>query len=299
MEWLILLLLVPAILVPVVLLCGFAGCKFDPRPVDTDPDPTTIISPAVQANPRNVDHIIVTWQNADPNHPALKYRFVRIKGTVTETDVEVDASVTTVDDTGLDAGTDYTYQVSTIAADGTSDPTAVTVGTFQTAFAVDPALAPTNQTLIGDNYCFVQRFPAALLLAGGSKVAIKVRGTPTGNVTINSIYISRAAGGNPWISAGDLTPVMTSPLTLTDDQPRDLDPIAYTLDKNQDLIIAFDFTATAAAGNIRFVPQPGVAVHFKKGVQQASRSVNSVPPRDADFSSSPNLLYLVVTIGVQ
>src|SRR5262249_25626549 len=29
-EWLILLLLVPAIVVPVVLLIGFAGCSFDP-----------------------------------------------------------------------------------------------------------------------------------------------------------------------------------------------------------------------------------------------------------------------------
>jgi len=252
----------------------------------------------VTAVPKNVDHITVSWENTDPG-TVLRYRFVRLKGTVTETDVEEEASLTTVEDTGLDAGTDYTYQVSTITADGTSDPTAVSVRTFLTAFAVDPALVPTNQPFIADNYCFVQRSPAAQLLAGGSKVAIKVRGTPTGNVTINSIYISRAAGGQPWISAADLTPVMTSPLTLSDDLPKDLDPIVYTLDENQDLLIAFDFTASAAAGNIRFVSQPGVAVHFKRGVQQASRSVLSVPPRDADFSSAGSLLYLVVTIGVQ
>jgi len=117
-------------------------------------------------------------------------------------------------------------------------------------------------------------------------------------VTINSIYISRAAGsGNLWDSATDIKPVMTSPLTLPDDQPKILDAIDYGLDQTQDLIIAFDFTATSSAGNIRFVPVPGVTLYFKAGVQQASVPNETQSTRDSDYFTQPDpRLYLVVKI---
>jgi hypothetical protein len=200
MEWLILLLLVPAILVPIVLLCGFAGC-------------------------------------------------------------------------------DIVF--------GLTPPT------FETAFEVSPTAVPTDQTVAPANYCFVQRISAGELLADGSQVKITVRGSPAGNATINSIYISRAAAsGNPWDSADDLTSVLPSALTLPDDQPKVLDAIDYGLDQTQDLIIAFDFTATSGAGNIRFVPVPGVTLYFKQGVQQAV-----LKTRDLDYFTQPDpRLYLVVKI---
>jgi len=294
MEWLILLLLAPAIVVPVVLLFGFAGCSYSPVRVDPDPDPPpTVTPPTVTADPKNVDHITVSWQNTDPN-PATQYQFVRIKGPVTETDSNLAASITTVDDTGLDAGTVYTYQVSTTTADGTSDPTTVTPSTFQPAFQVDP-VAPTHQPGFAGDFCYVQRIRADKVVASGGKVGIKVQGATANNVTINRIYISRVAGGgNPWDSAGDLTPVMTVPLTLQPDEIKDLDPIVYNLDESQDLIVAFDFTAAASADTIRVVsPQVGVTSYFKAGVQQAS-----VPARDPGYSTGPSQIYLVVTIGV-
>jgi hypothetical protein len=292
MEWLILLLVVPAIVVPLVLLCGFAGCHFHPAPVEggNGSGPVTVLPPTVTAEPRNVDHIFVSWQGTDPNHPAQKYHYVRIGGAPA---MDVGASVTTQDDTGLDANTTYTYQVSTIAADGTSDPTSAMASTFQPAFEI--AAVPTNQPNFAGDFTFVQRIGAAKLLAGGGTVGIKVRGAPASNVTINRIYISQvAAAGHPWDSAGDLTPVITSPLTLPNAQPVDLDPIAYTLDKNRDLIIAFDFTASSGADTIAYVsPLPGVTLYFKAGVQQAS-----VQTRDPGYSTGPSQLYLTVTIGV-
>jgi hypothetical protein len=298
MEWLILLFLAPAIVVPVVLLFGFAGCSYSPVRVDPDPDPPLPVTPpTVTADPKNVDHITVTWQNTDPR-PATKYRFVRIKGAVTEVDLQKDASITSVEDTGLDAATDYTYQVSTTTADGTSDPTTVTPSTFQPAFQVDP-VAPTHQPGFAGDFCYVQRIRADKVVASGGKVGIKVRGAIPAvnhqNVTINRIYISRVAGGgNLWDSAGDLTPVMTVPLTLQPDEIKDLDPIVYNLDESQDLIVAFDFTAAASADTIRVVsPQVGVTSYFKAGVQQAS-----VPTRQTGYSTGPSQIYLVVTIGV-
>jgi len=296
MEWLILLLLVPAILVPVVLLCGFVGCHFHPQPVEGGNGTVTVMPPKVNPpEPKNVDHITVSWQNADLK-PALDYQFVRLKGGVADPPVVVPpGSDTTVtkDDTGLDAATVFTYQVSTHTANGTSAATETTASTFQAAFDVRPAAATSQPNFAGD-FTFVQRIGAAKLLAGGTTVGIKVRGAPASNVTINRIYISQVGGGNPWNSAGDLTPVLSSPLALPDAQPIDLEPIVYSLDNSQDLIIAFDFTAAPGSDTIAYVsPEPGVTLYFKAGVQQAS-----VQTRDPGYSTGPSQIYLVATIGV-
>jgi len=290
MEWFILLLLVPAILVPVVLLCGFAGCGFQAGSGYVLPTP-----PTVTATPRNVDHITVSWQNTD-THTALRYHFERFKGIVPERVDEVDASMTTVEDTGLEAGTAYVYQVSTITPYGTSDPSTDLAITFTTAFDASTG-APTIQNNPGAvNFTFVQRISAAQLLAGGSKVVITVRGAPTGNMTINNIFISRAAGsGNLYDSAADLTAVLTSALTLPDDQPVDLGPIAYILDRTQDLIIAFDLSTTATAGNSRFVRRTGVTLFFQQDVQEASSQSRAAGYGTA--GTDPELFF-VVTIGV-
>lgn len=292
MEWLILLFLVPAIVVPVVLLCGFAGCGFGPAP-STGGDGSgsgSIMPPTMNPPvPKNVDHITVSWQKTDPD--TTGYLFVRNAGTP---ETISDASMTTKQDTGLDAATDYTYTVSTTTAAGNAAADPVTARTFQPAFDVAAAV-PTNQPNFAGNFTFVQRIGAAKLLASGGTVGIKVRGAPASNVTINKIYISQvAAAGHPWDSAGDLTQAIASPLTLPNAQPVDLDPIAYTLDKSQDLIIAFDFTASSGADTIAYVsPLPGVTLYFKAGVQQAS-----VQTRDPGYSTGPSQLYLVAIIGV-
>lgn len=288
MEWLILLLLVPGIVVPVVLLCGFAGCKFEPRPASP-------ASPTLTATAKNVDHISVSWQN-NATDTVLRYHFIRKKGGVTETDTEVDVSITSVEDTGLTAHTDYTYEVSAITASDVSAAASFTVTTFQTAFDA-AAEAPNDQAAPLGDFCFVQRIAAADLLADGGKVGLKLRGTPAANATIHRIFISRVAStGNLYDSAGDLTQVRGTDLTLANDQPIDLDPVDYGLDQTQDLLIAFDFTVTSAAGHIAFVLHPGAKLFFKPGVQQASASI-----RDPDYTPTvpgDPRLYFVVTIGV-
>src|SRR6516162_1530513 len=66
-EWLILLLLVPAIVVPVVLLAGFAGCQFVPCPgarVDS-------------AVGQDVSTITVTWRPPSDTSNVRSSVFVR------------------------------------------------------------------------------------------------------------------------------------------------------------------------------------------------------------------------------
>jgi hypothetical protein len=285
MDWLLLFLVVPAILVPMVLLYGFAGCSFEPR--------RAISPPVVTATAKNVDHIDVSWQNTGT---VTGYRFVRKKGTAVERSEEVEASVTSDEDTGLEADTEYTYEVTAITAEEESGAGIASARTFRTVLAVDPATIQPPQTVAPDSYCFVHRIAASQLLANGGKVAIKVQGAPAGNATINRIVISRvAAAGNPWDSAADLTPVPL-PQELPGDLPGglDLDPIDYVLDQTQDLIVALDFTALPGAANLRFAAAPGVTLFFKQGVQQASTQA-----RDPDFITQPDpRLYFVTTIGV-
>jgi hypothetical protein len=209
---------------------------------------------------------------------------------------------------GLTESTQYDYRVFSIVngvensvqqQDGvwSAESTVVSATTFKPAF--EAGLTAATQSGFDGDYCFVQRISAVKLLADGPQVGIKVRGAPGSNVKINSIYISRVGSGNPWNSDGDLTKVMDSlqgdlALTLPDDKPKNLDPVAYSLAKNQDLLIAFDFTATLiSADTLAYVSESDVTLYFKPGVQQAS-----VATRDPDYSTGPTILYLVVTIGV-
>lgn len=314
LDWLILVLLVPAILVPIVLLCGFAGCPpFAQRcvgdadcPVGTRCVDGQCVASALssapsapedlQANAVSDSEIDLSWTDTEPAVTSFQVERAR--------EGEDFAAISnptgpTFQDTGLEAGTTFLYQVRALVGQEFSEPSNQATATtlFTTAFDVS-TLVPSDLPggLPPGDYCFVQRISAGLLLADGVKVGLKVRGSPAGNGTINNIYISRAVpagSGNDWDSAGDLTPIITSALTLPDDQPSDLNPIDYNLDQTQDLIIAFDFTATSSGGNIPFVLQPGVTIYFKPGVQQAS-----IQTRDPDYVSQVDPLYLVVTIGV-
>jgi hypothetical protein len=283
-EWLILLLLVPAVVVTVVGLWGFAGCSFDPG-VGVPPILAPVNLHAVAKSDQRID---LNWEQGDPNTKLYSIdrapageAFVPIGDFLTDTNFMDDNIV--VNGIGLIPNTTYFYDVRTIVADfSLSDPARTNATTFALAFQIDAALPPLDWTDAGD-FCYVQRIPAAQLLADGSKLRLQVWGSPAGNVTVHSIYISRVANpGNPsdYQSAGDIKPVLTSDLTLPNDQPIFLpdlskDPIDYTLDRTMDLIIAFDFTATAAQGNSRHVDQPLVDLYWKQDVQQAAG------PRDA------------------
>jgi hypothetical protein len=118
MEWFILIFLVPLILVPIVLLCGFAGCSSFEAASDpvapTTPQKTT---PAdfTKATANGTDQIDLEWQHTSPT----------AKFTVTRTapDPKVLAKDTldhSVPDPGLNDGTDFFYTLT--AKDGVNDP---------------------------------------------------------------------------------------------------------------------------------------------------------------------------------
>lgn len=116
-EWLLLVLLVPAIVVPVVLLLGFAGCDivFGLDHVG-EPGPAPVIE---SATGKSLSVITLTWK-IDPTATHIEFERTKIvpTGPVDMSTIRVAATPTTYDDSGLEPDTTYIYRATAIFADG-------------------------------------------------------------------------------------------------------------------------------------------------------------------------------------
>jgi hypothetical protein len=116
--------------------------------------------------------------------------------------------------------------------------------------------------------CFVVRIPQFLLSTDGPQVAITVRGSTEADVQIDRVYLSQAADSvdaskDPFDSLeADLTPVVNDGVGVLVPKGESvmLNVVDYHLDSDKDLLIAFDISASAGLGNLRFVQFAGVAV---------------------------------------
>lgn len=294
MEWLTLILVVPAILVPVVLLWGFAGCSFS---VHVPPPPDAPFN--VTATATSTSEITVTWENS--NVDAVTFEIDRTKEGEGPS-APIPSAITTFNDTGLQAGTTYSYQVRAIkngSSSAQSDP-AVSASTF--FFVAFEATLATDQPGL-EGFCLVQRIEAARLLHGGTRVAITLRGSTAGSLTLNNVFMSQPASvGDPYDSAADLTPV-ASAVVVPASTPVRLPEIAYNLDPTRPLLIAFDVSSTPASGNVRFVTNVAVsdaAMFFNAATAEAGtpdRLPSATDPAAPKYQPSPSI-YLVEKIEV-
>jgi len=312
MEWLILLLLVPAVLIPVVLLGGFAGCRQilgieEPiigPPVNVKAEPVIVSSTSLAVS--------LSWNATDPSGFAVQIERAPDGGPFTT------IADHTTDNPFLDLdvleGSDYIYQVRAISGEESSEPSnpAPVSLKYQTAFV---AALPTD----GPNragFGHVQIIRSALLTASGTIVRITVLGSTAGNLTLNRIYISQVAlpssanpNPNPYDSADEFSPggitkvldkdkgdvaVSLSPPDMTDPEKnlRTLDPISYDLNQNEDLIIAFDISFTD--GNVRRGGLSGAEAYFRANTQEAGLADRSPGYPGHEL----NTLYLVEKIEV-
>jgi hypothetical protein len=129
MDWLILLLLIPAIIVPIVLLCGFAGCT--PFTEDTT-KPAAPANLAAMAVPGTTDSIKLTWD--DTSGGTAKFDVERTAPKAKDT---LKDKLSGFVDGGLDDGTDFSYDVKAIVAGVESLPS-------NEAKATTHPKAPTN-----------------------------------------------------------------------------------------------------------------------------------------------------------
>jgi hypothetical protein len=269
-EWLILLLAVAAIVVPVVLLFGFAGCD-----ALFGLDHITRVPPViVSATGTGVDTIAVEWTYDSTSH--TKFQLERDGITIA---ADVDRAVRMFGDSGLDEGSEHSYRVRAVFGDDPTDWSPEVRGktlTFQ----------PTFSAVLGEDepgwadYCLVQRIEPQRLFLSGPQVRITIQSSSTADLTIDSIFISQvAAGGDDYDSAVDLTQV-ASAVTVPANTSMVLPPLRYALDRTQPLLVAVDFNSTPESGNVRrATPVSGSEARtFYKLVREAG-----VNDRQADY----------------
>jgi hypothetical protein len=271
MDWLILVLGVPAILIPLVLLFGFAGCHSatictDDRdcPPGTECGPDGSCLPLGEANPlfppQNLvaraldDHsVALTWTSADPAGTVFQIERMEDDGEEFGTILDDVPSTSATDTSGLE-GVTYLYRVRALLDGEVSAPSDIaSATTFTVAFTG----TLTDDAPDHEGFCGVQRLSRKLLTAGGTQVRIVLRGATKGSLTLDRVTISQAAAtGDPFDSAADLTDVASNviipPNTAVTVPPNG--PVNYTLDPTIDLLVAFDISNTTGEGNV------GVAV---------------------------------------
>jgi hypothetical protein len=240
MEWVILLLLVPAIVVPVVLCFGFAGCSFElPRPfVITSIEPTAL------------NTLTVKWSDADPHGIGFEIHRTKVSDG-TRTVKKAEFSDREFTDDGLEPATQYRYAVDRIPKLLEDTPTPEVTGT-----TLGPAfLQDLPQDVQGlQEFTLVQRIEPVRLMAGGNRVAITVRSARFPSLTLATLYISQAASPesphHPYDSAADIKKVIDEPVFVPFGHAATLPVIDYTLDPGKPLLVAFEcLDGTQQGGN--------------------------------------------------
>jgi hypothetical protein len=202
-EWLLLVLLVPAIVVPVVLLVGFAGCdrvfgitSFPPPP---PPPPPILVS--AEGTSGSIVHLIWTWSG---NPQALQtFHFVRTNpdGTETPFDADPPTSPFETDDMGLQPATTYGYRVQAVLNDGSSTdfspappapPLSATTLPFANTFNQKLTGSGTDNGVDWQGLTLVQRIdPVRLSTTGTQQVILTLMAGHSGGGSIKHDAIRR------------------------------------------------------------------------------------------------------------
>jgi hypothetical protein len=288
-EWLILLLLVPAIVVPVVLLVGFTGCEraYEVPPLTSG---TPVIDSAVG---KSGTIITLTWKWSDYPSAPTKFQFERTNPDSTTTPFEIlNPPASPYDDTGLAPATSYQYRVRSVYSDGSTTNWSARVTGTTLQFEPTFAEVLTRDSSGWQGYTLVQRIEAVRLFRSGTQVQITVQASSVSDTSIDRVYISQAnPTGKPYDSFSDLTAVYdssTQPFVVPKMNSRPLPVVTYSLDHTQPLLVAVDFSPPPAASGIKYtgpVPATEAVAYYHLGAEAKLnvRSVNYVSTSNIDL----------------
>lgn len=287
-DWVTLAVLSAALVVPVVLMLGFAGCSFS-APVAAAVDPPILI----EAKGTSVSTIRLRWTFAESPAGFIVER--ELAG-ATETQL-LPAAPFEFLDKGLNPQTTYQYRVTAVLTDGgTTNPSSPVAGAtlgFKTAFTAalteDDGRGWAGETL-------VQRIEPARLASSGTPVRITLRASPTAaaDAHVERVFISQpATAGDPYDSGPDLTPVFEVKVVIAANDTFTLPPVPYTLDHTKPLLIAVDFSEAPQSRIASVGPvAAGEAVAFQGPGAEAA-----MPDRQAGYQTRDRI-YLVERIDV-
>lgn len=299
MDWLILTVAVPTIVIPVVLLWGFSGCSIIYNP-DNLPDPQPPAKPVgLTATAVALDRVRLTWQYLQPPPESVTFQVQRSGGNPLLPQPPPTADVTQ-DDTGLDEGTLYLYQVVAIrdsdqVPSEPSDPAAATTLSFQSILTT-ANLPPNPQGGVDNaNDTIVQRINGAAL--GGSFVRITLRGVVNETTVLTRVTVSTAvpAGAvQPWDSVDQPVPVTfagAAAVNISGGGTAVSDRISFPVTQGQDLLVAFD--VAAASGRILRRSLAG-AQAFIGG----NRAEAGVMDRSGGYNASNGVVFCIELVEV-
>jgi len=259
-EWLILLLVVPAVVVPAVLLAGFAGCGFSI---------TAGALPKIEdAVGMGISRIALTVSYSTALR-GFEFERKRLPELTVET-FTVDASTSPdtfekLDDTHyrvmdrqLERKTLYLYRVRAIDTDGSfsswsnplePDILAETLD-FRTTFEwTEGERGAAIDASPWEGFCLIQRISPSRLALGGDFARITLRAASDGGASIERVYISQpdatvtTTAMDPYDSAADLTEVPASRVDILENDTVEL-TVPYRLDNTKALLIIVDFSAS-------------------------------------------------------
>lgn len=312
MEWVILLLVVPAILLPAVLLGGFAGCGFCGDPG----------RPVVTAIAQSGNAILVSWSgyggSGEHHYDVERSRYNPDTGEwAVETTLQWWSA--TFLDSALDPGTMYSYRVRLLITGGdcpdeTDWSDAATATTlFNVAYGVpwpDAPVLDRDQSAL-EGWCLVQRIEPQWLHHSGSRVRITVMGHSAAPLELTRITIS--AGFSPpgppggpdeaFDAVADPVTVVDAPISIAPGFAYTTPTIDYNLDRTRPVLVAFDLAPSG--GNVRYaeIPQGPAGMYLKAGspaapVQEAATRNRSGYTLSEPDPGTTTTVYLVQTIEV-
>jgi hypothetical protein len=258
-EWVLLLLLIPAIVIPIVLLFGFAGCDL----IFTLKDPIIRLA-NLGATAESRSSITLRWDFLGMAASRFEVRRKRSLDADFELVTPANFTDTEFTDEGLDEDTSYDFRVVAIELGNneTSAPVEVTASTmgkvFETALPIETD---------GQNRCLVQRIEPTRLARSGSRVQLSLQRPSAAPLIINRLSLSHAAtSGDPYDSDGPPTLLVdiAAPLFIAADPAAGaevLPAIDFALDQTRPLLVAFDIGAVGRV-TTQAAASPGEATAF-------------------------------------
>ena len=289
-EWAILLIVVPAIVIPVVLLFGLAGCdlvfpvNFNPAPVIQSADGTSAST------------IRLVWSYNNSGQTEFLVEATKLG------DIPLPLLHTTslgLDVVDLEEGTTYSFRVQAVRSGDDSPFSAPVEGTtFGTSF--NQVFVPGGASDVPiQGAAFVMKIEPARLNRSGGRVALTLLGPSAGTTSIDRMYLSQPdpGGDDPYDAAGDLTRVFNvnagdTAVVVQANEIRLLTPVIYNLDRAVPLLVAFDVTSITPS---TILSQP---VAVQDGVTFVRSGAEAALAPRSTGSAQQGLFYLVTRIDV-
>ena len=291
MDWLVLVLLVPLILIPVIYLAGFAGCNWFFGIEPTIPYPPPNAPSDLEATATGIDRIHLSWTDNSTDATHFRIRRSDDAGMTFSLIADEEAPTTTHEDvSGLQEGEYYEYQVFAFGNGKESEGSNI-VGerTLRWMTVFDLAMNVGMNGPGEAGMCLVQRIPGGLVNLGGSAVRITLRGSAVANLQLDAVFISQAAAtGDAWDSADDLVQVLfrggNAGVLVAAGQSERSDETAYALEPGKDLIVAFDIGSPGQVRRVGGVAGAQAYLRVNPTTKQAG-----VPDRVAGFLPAPDV----------